>query len=161
MMPLYSWHVRSLEGTQAVAAMLASLLQPGDCIALEGTLGAGKTEFARAVLRELSGDPQLEVPSPTFTLLQSYPVRLNGEASTCWHADLYRIEHPQELDELGLEEMLEEGILLVEWPAIADAILPKTRLLVEISLLEDGTREIVLSGDASWQLRLLKISATT
>lgn len=151
----------SLSETLALAAALARLLHRGDCLLLKGDLGAGKTEFARALIRAL-GDASVEVASPTFTLMQSYPVTLEGgETATCWHADLYRIESPAELPELGLEEALEEGLLLVEWPEIAGAVLPPSSLEIRIASASDRKRHIEMYGDASWQLRLAGLSATT
>lgn len=155
------WESPKPEQTHALAHRLSPLLRKGDCLALEGTLGAGKTEFARALIRALSGDEALEVPSPTFTLAHSYPVTLQGEAAECWHVDLYRIQEAAELVELGLSEALEHGILLVEWPAVAGNMLPASLLLVRISALEGTARRIELLGDASWRLRLEALSATT
>lgn len=151
----------SLPDVQALAAKLASLLRRGDCVTLAGDLGAGKTEFARALIRTLAGDDALEVASPTFTLMQSYPVTLGGEMAVAWHADLYRIEHPGELVELGLEEAVSDGVLLVEWPEIAQAILPENALHARIIMEKEGTRRIEGLGDASWLLRLASLSATT
>ena len=103
--------LNDLSATHALAARLARLLRPGDAVLLEGPLGAGKSEFARAVLRAAAGDPTLEVPSPTFTLVQSYDL----PAGAAHHFDLYRLDGPAGLDELGWDEAL-EGIVLVEWP---------------------------------------------
>jgi tRNA threonylcarbamoyladenosine biosynthesis protein TsaE len=100
-----------LPATNALAAAVAALLRPGDVILLEGPLGAGKSAFARALLRAAADDPGLEVPSPTFTLLQTYATRL-GPIS---HLDLWRLDGPQSLPELGWEEA-RQGIVLVEWP---------------------------------------------
>lgn len=83
---------------------LAAILMPGDVIALEGDLGMGKTTLARAILRALAGDPALEVPSPTFTLVQAYAGRVPAQ-----HFDLYRLSSPDELEELGLGEAIREA----------------------------------------------------
>jgi tRNA threonylcarbamoyladenosine biosynthesis protein TsaE len=98
--------------TLAVASRLAAEASKGDIFLLEGDLGAGKTAFARAFIRSLSGDSGQEVPSPTFTLLQTYDTP-QGEV---WHFDLYRLKDPDEIFELGWEDALAEGILLIEWP---------------------------------------------
>jgi tRNA threonylcarbamoyl adenosine modification protein YjeE len=101
------------------AADLARIALPGDCLALSGDLGAGKTSFARAFIRTLAGDAELDVPSPTFTLVQSYATGLPVA-----HFDLYRIADPDEVAELGLDEALESGIALIEWPERAGTALP-------------------------------------
>lgn len=96
--------------TAALGQRLAAALRPGDIVRLEGDLGAGKTALARAIIRALSGDPALEVPSPTFALVQPY----DTPAGPVLHADLYRIADPRETDELGLLDR-PEAIVLLEW----------------------------------------------
>src|SRR3546814_19977744 len=91
---------------------------------LSGTLGAGKSAFARAFVREWVGDPAAEVPSPTFTLVQPY----DGPRGTVWHCDLYRLGDPEELLELGIEPGLAEAVLLVEWPDRLGPRVPAARL---------------------------------
>lgn len=119
---------------QAEARALAAQLQRGDCLQLEGTLGMGKTSFARALIQTLSG-AAIEVASPTFTLVQSYPVTLAcGERVELSHADLYRLETPDALEELGLHELSARGVLCVEWPAIAEGWLPRNALTLSITL---------------------------
>ena len=100
-----------LAATEALAAAVAALARAGDAILLEGELGAGKSAFARAFLRAASGDPALEVPSPTFTLVQSYDTRIG----TVHHFDLWRLDGPGGLAELGWDEARDD-IVLVEWP---------------------------------------------
>jgi tRNA threonylcarbamoyladenosine biosynthesis protein TsaE len=118
--------------TAQLAERLASVALPRDVIALRGTLGMGKTEFARAFIRRL-GLPEEEVPSPTFTLVQSY----DTEAGMIWHFDLYRLSQPEDVWELGFEEALEDGILLIEWPERLGAALPARRL--DLTLLPGDT----------------------
>ena len=132
-----------LAATQALGARIAAALSVGDAVALEGDLGAGKTTLARAILRSLGVTE--DVPSPTFTLVQYYetpklPVR---------HYDLYRIEKPEEVDELGLDEALDDGAALIEWPERALAWLPPDRLHVAMSM-KDGTRRARISGPPRW-----------
>jgi tRNA threonylcarbamoyladenosine biosynthesis protein TsaE len=112
--------------TAALARSLAPWLKPGDVVALRGDLGAGKTSFARALIRALSGreGAEREVPSPTFTLVQTYET----SAGSIHHFDLYRIQSPDELTEIGWDEALGGGIVLVEWPERAGNFLPATRL---------------------------------
>ena len=109
--------------TQDLARGLAQVARPSDVIALYGDLGAGKTSFARGFIRGFLGQ-ELEVPSPTFTLVQTY----EGARGVIWHIDAYRLKHPDEIWELGIEEALLDGILLIEWPERLGPHLPKRRL---------------------------------
>lgn len=119
---------------------LALALRPGDVLALSGDLGAGKTALARALVRANAGDPDLEVPSPTFTLVQSYEGRVPVA-----HFDLYRLGSPSELDELGLDEALAEGAAVIEWADRAGDRLPATSVTVTLSH-DGGGRRAVVSG---------------
>lgn len=110
---------------------LALALKPGDCLALSGDLGAGKSTLARAFLRALAADPDLEVPSPTFTLVQSYALRIPAA-----HFDFYRLSGRDELEELGFDEALESGIALVEWPERFGDALPADR--IRLTLVHEG-----------------------
>ncbi|WP_312846849.1 tRNA (adenosine(37)-N6)-threonylcarbamoyltransferase complex ATPase subunit type 1 TsaE [Stappia sediminis] len=129
--------------TRRLAEDVASILKPGDCILLVGDLGAGKSTFARATLRALAGNPALEVPSPTFTLVQTYAL----DRLSIAHLDLYRLEEADELDELGLDELLERGAALIEWPERAEDRLPEDALVVRI---EPGERPEARSVSLSW-----------
>jgi tRNA threonylcarbamoyl adenosine modification protein YjeE len=130
---------------------LAGALCGGDVVALRGDLGAGKTEFARALIRARAG-AEIEVPSPTFTIMQDYPL----DGLTIRHIDLYRIADPDELFELGLEEAPgEDEAWLVEWPERAAGRLSGS--LLEIALEEgDGLEARIarLTGDCAWTSRL-------
>src|ERR1700722_17032400 len=110
--------------TSALANNVAHLIKPGDLVTLSGDLGAGKTTFARALIRTLTREPELEVPSPTFTLMQVY----EGVDYPIVHADLYRIEQPRELAELGWDEAADGALVLVEWPERAGEFLEADRL---------------------------------
>jgi tRNA threonylcarbamoyladenosine biosynthesis protein TsaE len=132
--------------TGALAARAARLARPGDAILLHGPLGAGKSAFARAFLRAAAGDPGLEVPSPTFTLVQSYEL----PGVTAHHLDLYRLEGPDALAELGWEEA-RDGIVLVEWPDRLGRHAPPDALRVTLAPAEapEGrgeARSVTLSG---------------
>ncbi len=130
--------------TRALGARIAAGLAAGDLVALEGDLGAGKTTLARAILRSLGVSE--DVPSPTFTLVQVYETpRLAVR-----HYDLYRIEKADEIWELGLDEALEEGAALVEWPERADGRLPGALLHVGLSATDTDSRMALLSGPAKW-----------
>lgn len=134
--------------TAALAARLAPLLRPGDLVCLQGDLGAGKTAFARALINGLPG-PREEVPSPTFTLVQTYP----RDGLEIWHFDLYRLERPDEVWELGLEEALAAGASLVEWPERAGGLLPAERLVVRLAHAGAG-RRATLEPHGGWAARL-------
>jgi tRNA threonylcarbamoyladenosine biosynthesis protein TsaE len=116
-----------LPATEALAAALARLIRPGDAVLLEGELGAGKTVFARALLRAAAGDAALEVPSPTFTLVQEY----DTERGPIHHFDLWRLDGPAGLDELGWDAA-RDGIVLVEWPDRLGALRPADALTIAL-----------------------------
>jgi tRNA threonylcarbamoyladenosine biosynthesis protein TsaE len=116
-----------LHATEALAAALVRLTRPGDAILLEGELGAGKTEFARGFLRAAAADPALEVPSPTFTLVQEYDTRLGR----IHHFDLWRLAGPAALDELGWDEA-RDAIVLVEWPDRLGPLRPADALTIAL-----------------------------
>lgn len=101
------------DDTRKIARVIADKARPGDVIALHGDLGAGKSTFARAFIRAATGLPDLDVPSPTFTIVQSYD-HLQGHP--IYHADLYRLESEDDLEDVGLEEERDTSIILVEWP---------------------------------------------
>ncbi len=109
--------------TQALAQRVAQSLKPGDVILLSGDVGAGKSTFARAVIQSLQETPE-HVPSPTFTLVQTYDTRI-GEI---WHTDLYRLGDPDEILELGLADAMETAVCLVEWPDKLEHHRPATAL---------------------------------
>src|ERR1700761_1542097 len=120
-----------LGATGALAARIAPLLAAGDVVALEGDLGAGKTTLARAILRALGVSE--DVPSPTFTLVQSYDTPRLAVS----HYDLYRLKHIREMEELGFDDALAQGAVLVEWPERAPEALPPDALHVRLSF-SDG-----------------------
>ena len=138
----------------ALAADIADNLAPGDCLALDGDLGLGKSTFARALLRARARDGALEVPSPTFTLVQEY--RLADLDIS--HFDLYRISDVEELYEIGFEESFAEGCALVEWPERAEDLMPPEALWLTFAPgPDDMARQLTLSGPASWGARLLRL----
>lgn len=140
--------LENLTATEALAARLAALARPGDALLLEGPLGAGKSALARAFLRAATGEPALDVPSPTFTLVQSYD--LPG-GTTAHHFDLYRLGGPGGLVELGWDEA-REGIVLVEWPERLGPLAPPDALRVELAPGDhEDARRARLTG---WEGRL-------
>lgn len=133
--------------TAALGARLGALARAGDVVALEGDLGAGKTTLARGLIRSQLG-PETEAPSPTFTLVQTYP----GPRFPIWHFDLYRLESPGEVRELGLEEAV-DGLALIEWPERLGRNLPSARLEVRLSLEGSGRIARLVDFD-DWSTRL-------
>jgi tRNA threonylcarbamoyl adenosine modification protein YjeE len=147
--------VADLAGTEHLAAALARVARRGDVLALDGPLGAGKTAFARAFIRALMG-PAEEVPSPTFTLVQSY----DAPGFTIWHVDLYRLEDAGELDELGLDEAFASGVTLIEWPARAEAWRGAGWLTIRFALIPGAParRHLTLEAGAGWRARLADLT---
>lgn len=140
-----------LDATAKLAAALAPLLRAGDVVALEGDLGAGKTAFARALIRELTGSGDEEVPSPTFTLVQTY----EAPEFDIWHFDLYRLEKPEDAFELGIEDAMAEAVTLIEWPDRLRRYLPRNRLVVRMDYADgEFARVATLSGSGDWLDRL-------
>lgn len=136
--------------TARAATALAHRLRVGDVVALEGGLGAGKTAFARALINALPG-PEEDVPSPTFTLVQTYE---RGDLEI-WHFDLYRLEAPDDALELGIEDAFVEAVSLIEWPDRLGPYLPRRRLRVTLNQGASETARIMeLSGDGAWAERL-------
>jgi N-acetylmuramate 1-kinase len=145
-----------------LAEDIAFAVRPGDLVALSGKLGAGKTTLARAIIHALGCDEREEIPSPTFTLVQTYATRRMSVA----HFDLYRLNAASEIDELGLDLALKQGVALIEWPERADGALPASRL--EILLEDEGdgsvgedsaTRRVSLAGQGDWAARLSRFTA--
>jgi tRNA threonylcarbamoyladenosine biosynthesis protein TsaE len=137
-MPAFSMPLPNETVTEQLGATLAARLKLGDVVGLQGDLGAGKTTLARAIVRAAAGDPTLIVPSPTFTLVEVY----DTPKGPYWHFDLYRLETPEQVYELGWEEALAEGIVLLEWPERLGELLPK-HLSVILELDGDGRRAIL------------------
>lgn len=130
----------SEQETAQIAADYAQNCPPGTALALSGDLGAGKSVFCRALIRTLTGDPTLDVPSPTFTLVQIY----DTPAGPLYHFDLYRLDDPEEIWELGWEEALTDGITLIEWPEKAGPYLPENHRAVSILTTGPETRKITM-----------------
>src|SRR5690349_12284736 len=131
--------------TAQLMADLALLIGPGDVITLSGDLGAGKTAAARALIRYCAGDENIEVPSPTFTLAQSYDL----PSFPLIHADLYRISEPSELEEIGLSPLPDATVVLIEWPERAGSLLPADRIDIAFThrpALGSNARSAEISG---------------
>ncbi len=137
---LYSHSERE---TQEIGKKIAHMARKGDCFALYGTLGMGKSVLARAFVQELLSTTD-EVPSPTFTLVQMY----DADDFTIYHFDLYRLKSPEEIFELGMEEALYEGVSLIEWPEKMGGYLPKKAICIQISPEKDSRKiEITTSSE--------------
>lgn len=124
----------SEEDTTRLGAWLAARLGAGDCLLLEGPIGAGKSHLARALIRARLGRME-DVPSPTFTLVQTYQADVE-----IWHADLYRLSHPDEVLELGLDQAFSHAICLIEWPDRLGSLVPAQALLLTLASTGDGRR---------------------
>jgi tRNA threonylcarbamoyladenosine biosynthesis protein TsaE len=142
-------HLPDPDATAALGAALAPLLREGDVVALSGTLGMGKTALAQGLLAALGETG--EVSSPTFTLVHIY----TPPHAPCpiWHCDLYRLESPDDMLELGLDEAFDSAITVIEWPERAGALLPRGALRIRLEPDSDG-RMATLDGGTAWQARL-------
>ena len=130
------------DATARLGAAIAASVRPGDAVCLFGPLGAGKSTLARGLIRALTS-PGEEVPSPTFTLVQTY----DGPDFSIAHFDLYRLTDPSEVDELGLDEALDEGCAVIEWPERLEGRLPPTRLDVVLAPDDEArTARLVFHG---------------
>jgi tRNA threonylcarbamoyl adenosine modification protein YjeE len=139
--------------TDRLGEDLALALRPGDCLALSGDLGAGKSSLSRALIRAIADDAELEVPSPTFTLVQSYDLRIPVS-----HFDLYRLGDAAELTELGFDEALQSGICLVEWPEMAESELPDDRIILTLTH-EGAGRRVTIAAPDRQVARILRVLA--
>ncbi len=136
----------TLADTEALAARIAAIARPGDAILLSGPLGAGKSAFARAFLRAACGNPALEVPSPSYTLVQSYEL----PGFRAHHMDLWRLDGPESVLELGWDDMTDD-VVLVEWPDRLGDLQPADALRISFAHGEGAARLATLSG---WAERL-------
>ena len=146
--PYHEFILADEEATARLGARIAALLTNGDVIALYGDLGMGKTTFVRGLIRGLLGD-DTEIPSPTYTIVQSY----EHEDQTIWHFDLYRLDDPEEVIEIGFEDALED-IALIEWPEKAGSFLPQDRLSIRIEPYDTGRKLVLLPATQEWKARL-------
>ena len=134
-------HLPSLAATETLAEAIARITRTGDAILLEGPLGAGKSAFARAFLRAAAADPALEVPSPSFTLVQTYATGLGP----VHHFDLWRLDGPAALTELGWEDACAD-IVIVEWPDRLGPFRPTEALTLRLAHAGETARTAVLTG---------------
>ena len=135
------------KATLAAGREISTLIRSGDVITLSGALSAGKTTLVRGLLAALGHKG--EVPSPSFAIVQPY----EELSPPVWHVDLYRIEHPSDLDELGLEDIRDEGVLIVEWPEHAGRGMWPDALALSLETLDDGSRSLTAQVPAAWEGR--------
>lgn len=130
--PPLTLHLADAEATTRLGQWFAARLRAGDCLLLEGPIGAGKSHFARALIQARLGRAE-DVPSPTFTLVQTYQADVE-----LWHADLYRLTHPDEVLELGLDMAFDAAICLIEWPDRLGAHRPDGAMRLRFSAEGEG-----------------------
>jgi len=133
--------------TLKLGGTLARALRPGDVVTLSGPLSAGKTTMVRGMLAALGHKG--EVPSPSFAIVQPY----DELSPPVWHVDLYRIEQPSDLEELGLEDIREDGVLVVEWPEHAGRNMWPEALALSLEAHDDGTRSLTAQVPSAWEGR--------
>ena len=150
---LFEFPLADEDATAALAAQIAARLQAGDTLLLEGEIGAGKSAFARALIRARLGRME-DVPSPTFTIVQTY----EDTAADIWHCDLYRLTHPDEALELGLDEAFETAICLIEWPDRLGDAAPMSALTLSFEAQNDR-HHVAISGPDPWPKRLEGLDA--
>lgn len=140
--------IKNLDHLQEVATYISQYTRRGDIIFLEGPLGAGKTTFSRFFIQSLV-EEKIDVPSPTFNLVNVYETALYP----LWHFDLYRLTHPEEIFQIGIEEALTNGVLLIEWPRQGYPLMPEPSLTLNFSLGSDPERFLEITPHISWQER--------
>ncbi len=157
-MPLRTLALPDPDATDAFGTALAPLLRSGDTVLLSGPIGAGKSHLARTVIRRLMerhGEAPEDIPSPTYTLVQTYP----AGALEIWHADLYRLSDPAEVFELGLDEAFGTAICLVEWPDRLGGDIPADALSITIEIDGEGRRAELHAAPGAWADRLRGIAS--
>lgn len=150
----FQFQSHSPHDTSRIAAELATILKPGDTLLLDGPIGAGKSHFTRSAIRQMLFEPE-DIPSPTYTIVQTYHTP-KGEI---WHADLYRLSDPGEIDEIGLLAAFEEAICFVEWPGRMGERTPAAALTLTLSEgPEEDSRILTFSwNDPRWRSRLERV----
>ncbi len=141
--------------TGTLARQFSKILAAGDVVILEGEIGAGKSAFCRALIKAYLGE-DAEVPSPTFTIVQTY----DAPDFEIWHCDLYRLSNPDEVIELGIDEAMETALVLIEWPDRLGDMVPEEALKIAIAA-EDDNRQFNVHGSTGWALRLSEINDAT
>lgn len=144
----------TLDESLHLADKLSQILHTGDILLFEGDLGAGKTTIIRKVIQQLVGD-NIDVPSPTFTLVQTY----DSPKGQLWHFDLYRLENPDEVLELGIDDAFHEGISFIEWPDRLGNLKPNDSLLITLTQgIHPDERSITLTPSMAWRSRIKNLA---
>ena len=147
-------NLKSEKDTLKFGSNLAKIARCGDIFALSGDLGTGKTVVARGFIKQIIGN-DTNVASPTFNLVNTY----ESNKGTIWHFDLYRLENSNEIEELGLDEAISEGICIIEWPEKATNEIPKNRLCIFLKEGEQtGVRSVQITSHGSWKDRIVKFN---
>lgn len=141
--------IESLEQTQVIAHSVANVMKENDVIILNGDVGAGKTTFAKFLIKKLCEDESLEVTSPTFSIVQIY----SSTIGSIWHVDLYRLKDPEEIFETGIYDMLGKEVCIIEWPEKIMKYLPSSYLNIN---LDQETKKITLEKHGDWCARDFK-----
>lgn len=148
--PDFTLFLPDQDSTAHLGAWFSNVLRAGDCLLLEGPIGAGKSHFARSFIQSRMGRAE-DVPSPTFTLVQTYQADVE-----IWHADLYRLSHPDEVMELGLDLAFDNAITLIEWPERLGRLAPKGALRLALATKGEGRVAQLWLGQRSDLLAALK-----
>lgn len=146
---LTKYSLTSLDDSKTFAINLAKIVKQKDLICLDGTLGVGKTTFARFFIQAMLGQ-EIDVPSPTFTLLQTY----SAKKCDIYHMDLYRLKNAEEVFEVGYEDALAQGITLIEWAENIQEYLPLSRLHLLIEMKNEMERSVTLKPYGTWKERI-------
>ena len=148
------FYLEDLTKSRLLAGRLSTMLKTGDILTFEGTLGAGKTEFCRAIIHALGY--QEDVPSPTFNLVQIYEPEIDDlNTPAVWHLDLYRLESARDVFELGIEDGFDTAVTMIEWPDRMGDYLPAEHLKIKLSHGDlDGSRNISFEGSPGWLDRI-------
>ncbi len=137
------YHSHNVDDTERIAGDLARTLRGGECIALNGDLGAGKTQFTRGLVKALGGDGR-SVASPTFVLLHVYPTA----TLAVYHLDAYRVHGIEEFEQIGFEELLDQGgVVVVEWPSRVAELIPRVHIDVTLEATSENDRTITIQAE--------------
>lgn len=137
---MQEWICKNEDETVICAKEIAKSINYPSVLCLHGNLGAGKTSFSRAFIRELINNPDEIIPSPTYNIVQTY------DDEQIWHFDLYRLNHPDELYDIGWEEAITSKLCLIEWPDRLGSLKPANAINITIDILENETRKIILNS---------------